>query len=129
MGITGADDLRAAIEGSLAARVLVSAAVSTVIAAYATSGQFSMIADSFMSTFVSVGAPAAVGQLIVTAIDPSPSDSMSGKMFKSLVGGGAAVALMITSGALPAIVDTQTLTLVAILGTGIYVGDMIKLPK
>jgi len=62
--------------------------------------------------------------LVVTAVDPNPGTTMEDKLFKAAAGGAVAVVAMIMSGALPAVVDRETLTLAGLLSAGIYVGDM-----
>lgn len=120
------DTVESYVKASLSTKVLVSALTSSFISAYLTTGEFSATFETLPGVMMSVGAPAAIGQLIVTAVDPSPPKDTQGQLFKAVVGGSAGVAFMIASGALPAVVDTQTLSLVGVLSLGIYVGDMFE---
>lgn len=103
---------------------LVTAAASTGLAALLAGQDFS--GENLMQMFLTVGAPAMLGQAVVKAVQGDKAPRTSGeKLLAAAAGGGVAVALMIASGALPATVDGETLTLVALIGAGVYVGEFV----
>lgn len=117
-----------AIKSSLATKVLVSALTASAVSAFLTGGEFSDAVETLPQIFVSVGGPTAIGALVMTAVDPHPADTMEGRLFKSVVGGGVAVGLMIYAGALPAVMDRETFSLIGVVSAGLYVGDIFE-PK
>jgi len=116
--------VEAQVTQKLAKRMLISAAVSSGIAAFLSTGEFSLVMESLPQTLVTVGAPSAMGQLVVSAVDPNPGQTPADKLFKAAAGGAVAVSLMMLGGALPMIVDRETLSLVGTMAVGVYVGDM-----
>lgn len=102
-------------------KVLVSAATSTVFA-YVLSGQDFNV-NNIAQLALTVGAPTIMGQMIVNVVDGGKTATEP--LFRAVAGGGIAVVLMIAAGALPAVVDTETLMLVGTVSAGIYVGELI----
>lgn len=102
-------------------KVLVAAATSTAFA-YVLSGQ-DFNANNLASLLLTVGAPTVMGQIIVNVVGGDKANQEP--VLSAVAGAGVAVVLMIAAGALPAVVDTETLTLVGTISAGIYVGELI----
>jgi hypothetical protein len=80
-------------------------------------------ANNLASLLLTVGAPTVMGQIIVNVVGGDKANQEP--VLSAVAGAGVAVVLMIAAGALPAVVDMETLTLVGTISAGIYVGELI----
>lgn len=100
---------------------LIAALVSSGLAHFLGGAEFSL--QSLVGSFITVGGPTILGEIIVQGIDPAKPTTAGERIVKAGFAGAAAVGLMIMSGALPALVDGQTASMVGLVGAGVFVGE------
>ena len=109
--------------------VLVAVGATSLVQTLVT-GEAGFSGESFMQSVVQIGGPTAVGALVanmITTFEPSVTQDINYKKLapRAAIAGGVACGVLILSGALPMQVDTQLISLAALVGLGTAAGDIV----
>ena len=116
--------LGAKIETNLVVAVLAGSVATTVIATQLAAGNLS--GEGVMQNLMTVGAPSAVGGLVASLAIPLSNASPKADMRRGLIAGAATVTVLVATGAIPYLLDTQMAVLFGTVAAGTMIGDYVS---
>lgn len=110
--------------------VVLGSVATTVIGSYLAEGNLG--AEGVLQNLLPLGGPTAMGILAAHYVLPAASNSSDMDMaYRGVIAGAVTVALLVGTGAIPWVLDSQTMVLVGTVTAGSMIGEYIQpmLPK